>query len=56
MSPVPLGTTVMSWFAPSSILIVPESVPLFVEIVKSPVPLVVIIASVLLSPTCIPLW
>lgn len=50
--PVPLGVTLISLFTPSSMVIVPEFVPPFVLNIRFPVPLLVIVASALLSPTC----
>jgi len=52
MFPEPFGVIVILPLAASTIVIVPESVPLFVFNVKFPVPFVVIVASALLSPTC----
>ena len=49
--PVPLGATVIVPLAASAIVILPEFVPAFVFSIKSPVPLVVIVALALLSPT-----
>mgnify|MGYP004162304841 CR=1 FL=1 len=49
--PVPFGAKVMSPFAPSVILMVPELVPLLVLSVRSPEPCVVIVAFVSFSPT-----
>jgi hypothetical protein len=50
-SPVPLGVILILASAPSSIVIFPEFVPLFVFKIKSPVPCVVIVALASLSPT-----
>ena len=48
--PVPFGVIVISLFAPSAIVIDPVFVPEFVFKTKSPVPFVVRVAFVLLSP------
>ena len=48
--PVPSGAIVILLLPPSSILIEPEFVPLFVLRIKSPVPFVVIVAFVSASP------
>ena len=51
VAPVPLGVMFIAPSAPSANTIVPALVPSLVDKVKSPVPLVVIVALALLSPT-----
>jgi hypothetical protein len=50
ISPVPLGESLIFPFAPSSNVIFPALVPLFVFKIKSPVPWVVSVALASLSP------